>query len=58
MERARAAAADAVVPGLGTATTTLPASPSMDLVALHLVRLSDGKVMDRRIFRNDYIRLR
>ena len=43
---------------LGTATTTLPGSPSMDVVALHLVRLSDGKVCDRRVFRDDYVRLR
>ena len=42
----------------GTAFTTLPGSPSMDVVAFHLVRLSDGKLCDRVVFREDYARLR
>ena len=63
LSRARARVADAQTAAargapLGTATTTLPGSPSMDVVALHLVRLSDGKVCDRRVFRDDYVRLR
>ena len=44
--------------GRPNATTTLPGSPTMDTVALHLVRLSDGKVCDRRVYRDDYVRLR
>jgi hypothetical protein len=60
LQRAYATAAlvEAETPRPGTATTTLAASPVMDTVALHLVRLSDGKMMDRRVFRDDYIRLR
>ena len=30
----------------------------MDVVAFHLVRLSDGKLCDRVVFREDYARLR
>ena len=30
----------------------------MDTVALHLVRLRDGRVCDRRVYRDDYVRLR
>ena len=44
--------------GRPNTTTTLPGSPTMDTVALHLVRLSDGKVCDRRVYRDDYVRLR
>ena len=39
-------------------TTTLPGSPTMDTVAIHLVRLLDGRVCDRRVYRDDYVRLR
>ena len=44
--------------GRPNATTTLPGSPTMDTVALHLVRLRDGRVCDRRVYRDDYVRLR
>ncbi|GJP48589.1 hypothetical protein CLOM_g7872 [Closterium sp. NIES-68] len=31
--------------------------PAMESITLHLVRLADGKVVDRRVFRDDYINL-
>ncbi|CAI5996020.1 unnamed protein product [Closterium sp. NIES-64] len=31
--------------------------PAMESITLHLVRLCDGKVVDRRVFRDDYINL-
>ena len=52
------AAAAARSRGLGTATTVLAASPTTDTIAFHLVRLRDGKLCDRRVFRDDYARLR
>ena len=42
----------------GGRASELPASPSMDVVAFHLVRLHDGKLCDRMVFRDDYIRLK
>ena len=58
--RAEAEADTAARRGAGrpNATTTLPGSPTMDTVALHLVRLRDGRVCDRRVYRDDYVRLR
>ena len=59
--RARRVEADTVArrgAGRPNATTTLPGSPTMDTVALHLVRLRDGRVCDRRVYRDDYVRLR
>ena len=58
--RAEAEADTAARRGAGrpNATTTLPGSPTMDVVALHLVRLADGRVCDRRVYRDDYVRLR
>ena len=42
----------------GGRTVELPASPVMQIVAFHLVRLRDGKLCDRVVFRDDYIRLK
>ena len=56
--RAEALEDGGVSSAAGATATMLPASPSMDTVALHLMRLADGKVTDRRVFRHDYVRLR
>lgn len=35
----------------------LPGVPAMEVITLHLVRLADGAVVDRRVFCNDFIHL-
>jgi de-etiolated-1 len=35
----------------------LPGVPSMELITLYLVRLSDGMIVDQKAFHNDYINL-